>query len=108
MLILNSMRNSAAKMAITHGSKKNGRLFLKINFSKYESQRALDTLIEKDFQEAFQKWRIRWDRCPTCGRELLRGLRRPIGLMMSFTIFTASVRKILDTTLYTSLVTATW
>jgi hypothetical protein len=35
----------------------------------------------------------------TCGRELLQGWRWPIGLMMSFTIFTASVSKILDTTL---------
>jgi hypothetical protein len=26
------------------------------------NRRVLDTLIEKDFQEAFQKWR-RWDRC---------------------------------------------
>jgi len=23
----------------------------------------IDTLTEKDFQEAFQKWRRRWDRC---------------------------------------------
>jgi hypothetical protein len=23
----------------------------------------LDTLVEKDFQEAFQIWRRRWDRC---------------------------------------------
>jgi hypothetical protein len=36
----------------------------------------------------------------TCGRELLRGWRRPIGFMVSFTIFTASVRKIVVTTLY--------
>jgi hypothetical protein len=28
-----------------------------------ESQRELDTLTEMDFQEAFQKWRRRWDRC---------------------------------------------
>jgi hypothetical protein len=28
-----------------------------------ESQRVLDTLRENDFQEAFQKWRRRWDRC---------------------------------------------
>jgi len=36
----------------------------------------------------------------TCGRELLRRWRRPIGLMVSFTIFTASVRKILDQPMY--------
>jgi hypothetical protein len=33
----------------------------------------------------------------TCGRELLRGWRRPIGLMVCFTIFTASIQKIFDT-----------
>jgi hypothetical protein len=27
-----------------------------------ESQRVLDSLIEKDFQEAFQKWIRRWER----------------------------------------------
>ena len=32
----------------------------------------------------------------TCGRELLREWRRPIGLIVSFMIFTASVRKIRD------------
>jgi hypothetical protein len=37
----------------------------------------------------------------TCGRELLRGWWRPIGLMVSFMIFTASVRNILDTPSYT-------
>jgi len=36
----------------------------------------------------------------TCGRELLRGWRWPIDLMVSFTIVTASVSKILDTTFY--------
>jgi len=36
----------------------------------------------------------------TCRRELLRGWRWPIGLMVSFKIFRASVSKILDTTLY--------
>jgi hypothetical protein len=34
----------------------------------------------------------------TCGRELLRGWWRPIGLMVRFMICTASVRNILDTT----------
>jgi hypothetical protein len=38
----------------------------------------------------------------TCGRELLRGLWRPIGLMVSFIISIASVRNILDTTSYSS------
>jgi hypothetical protein len=28
-----------------------------------ESQRVFDTLTEKDFHEAFKKWRTRWDRC---------------------------------------------
>jgi len=49
-----------------------GRWFDTIDEIQDESQRVLDTLIEKDFQEAFQKWR-QWDRCQTCGKELLRG-----------------------------------
>jgi len=32
-----------------------------------ESQRVLDTLIEKNFQEVFQKWRRPWDRCLHAG-----------------------------------------
>jgi hypothetical protein len=32
-----------------------------------ESQRMLDALREKDFQEAVQKWRNRWDRCLHAG-----------------------------------------
>jgi hypothetical protein len=36
----------------------------------------------------------------TCGRVLLRGWWRPMGLMVSIMIFTASVRNILDTPLY--------
>jgi hypothetical protein len=41
----------------------------------------------------------------TCGRELLRGWWRPTGLMMSFMIFTASVRNILDTLSYINYIT---
>jgi len=40
-----------------------GRRFDTIEETQAESQRLLDTLIEKDFQEAFQKWRRRWNRC---------------------------------------------
>jgi hypothetical protein len=36
----------------------------------------------------------------TCGRELIRSWWRPIGLMVSFMIFTASVRNILVTPSY--------
>jgi len=39
------------------------RWFDTIEEIQAESQRVLDTLIEKDFQEAFQKWRRRWDWC---------------------------------------------
>jgi hypothetical protein len=40
-----------------------GRRFDTIEEIKVESQRVLDTPAEKDFQEVFQKWRRRWDRC---------------------------------------------
>jgi hypothetical protein len=39
-----------------------GRRFDTIQEIQAESQRVLDSLAEKNFQEAFQKWRIRWDR----------------------------------------------
>jgi hypothetical protein len=39
-----------------------GRRFDTIEEIKDESQRVLHTVTEKDFQEAFQKWRRRWDR----------------------------------------------
>jgi hypothetical protein len=43
-----------------HGSRSR---FDTIEEIQAESQRVLDTLTEKDFQEAFLKWRRRWDRC---------------------------------------------
>jgi hypothetical protein len=38
-----------------------------------ESQRVLDTLTKNDFQEAFQKRRIRWDRCLYKGGNYFEG-----------------------------------
>jgi hypothetical protein len=38
-----------------------------------ESQRVPDTLIEKDIQEVFQKWRRWWDRCLHVGRNYFEG-----------------------------------
>ena len=40
-----------------------GCLFGTIEEIQANSQRVLDSLIEKDFLEAFQKWRRQWDRC---------------------------------------------
>jgi predicted acetyltransferase len=39
-----------------------GRRLDAIEKIQAESQRALDILTEKDFQEAFQKWKRWWDR----------------------------------------------
>jgi len=50
-----------------------GRRFDTIEEIQTESQRVLDTLIEKDFQEAFQKWRKRWDRCLHVGGNYFEG-----------------------------------
>jgi hypothetical protein len=36
-----------------------------------ELQRVLDTLTEKDFQDAFHKWRRQWDQCLRVGVLLL-------------------------------------
>jgi hypothetical protein len=38
-----------------------------------KSQRVLDTLTENNFQEAFQKWRRRWDRCLHAGGNYFEG-----------------------------------
>jgi hypothetical protein len=40
-----------------------GRRFGTIEKIQAESQKVLDTLTEKDFQEVFKKWMIWWDRC---------------------------------------------
>jgi hypothetical protein len=50
-----------------------GRRFDTIEEIQAESQRVLDTLTEKDFQEAFQNWRIWWDRCLHEGGSYLEG-----------------------------------
>jgi hypothetical protein len=38
-----------------------------------EWQRVLDTLIDRDFQEAFQKWRRQWNRCLHAGGNYFEG-----------------------------------
>jgi predicted acetyltransferase len=38
-----------------------------------ESQRVLDTVTEKDLQEAFHKWRRRWDWCLRAGGNYFEG-----------------------------------
>ena len=50
-----------------------GRRFDTIEEIEAKSLRVLDTLIEKDFQEAFQKWRRRWDRCLHAGVNYFEG-----------------------------------
>ena len=50
-----------------------GRRFDTIEEIQAESQRMLDTLIEKDLQEAFQKWRRRWDWCLHAGGNYFEG-----------------------------------
>jgi len=50
-----------------------GRQFDTTEEIQAESQRVLDSLIEKDFQEAFQKWSRRWDRCLYAGGNYFEG-----------------------------------
>jgi hypothetical protein len=72
------------------------RRFDTIEDIQAESLRVIDTLGENGFQECSKKgdggtgvYML---------ERILRGWWRPIGLMVSFVIFTASVRNILDTT----------
>jgi hypothetical protein len=74
------------------------RRFDTIEKIEAESQRVLVNVTENYFQEAFQKWSRRWDRCLHAG-----GWRRPISFMVSFMNFTASVRNILDRIVYLCL-----
>jgi hypothetical protein len=50
-----------------------GRRFDSIEEIQAESQRMLDTLTEKNFQEAFQKRRRRWDRYLHVGGNYFEG-----------------------------------
>jgi len=50
-----------------------GRRFDTIEEIQAETQKVLDTLTEKDFQEAFQKWRRQWDRCLHAGGNYFEG-----------------------------------
>jgi histone-lysine N-methyltransferase SETMAR len=44
-----------------------------IELIQAESQKVLDTLTEKDFWEAFQKWSRRWDWCIHAGGNYFEG-----------------------------------
>jgi hypothetical protein len=50
-----------------------GRRFDTIEDFQTESHRVLDTVTEKDFQEAFQKLRRRWGRCIHAGGNYFEG-----------------------------------
>jgi hypothetical protein len=50
-----------------------GRRFDTIEEIQTKSPRVLDILTKKDFQEAFQKWRRRWDRCLHVGGNYFKG-----------------------------------
>jgi hypothetical protein len=50
-----------------------GRRFDTIEEIQTESQRVLDTVTEKDFQEAFHKWRRQWDWCLHVGGNHFEG-----------------------------------
>jgi len=50
-----------------------GSRFDTIEETQAETQKVLDTLTEKDFQEPFKKWRRRWDRCLQAGGNYFEG-----------------------------------
>jgi len=54
-----------------------GRQFDTIEEIQAKSQRVPDTLTEKDFQGAFQKWRRWWDRCLHAGGNYFEGDSSP-------------------------------
>ena len=50
-----------------------GRRFDAVEEIQSESQTVLDSVTEKDFQEAFQKWRRRWGLCLHAGGNYFEG-----------------------------------
>jgi hypothetical protein len=50
-----------------------GRRFYTSEEIQSETQRVLETLTEKDFQEALQKCKRRWDRCLHAGGKYCEG-----------------------------------
>jgi hypothetical protein len=50
-----------------------GSRFGTIEEIQAKSQRVLDTLIEKDFQQAFKKWKRQWDWCLHVGGNYFEG-----------------------------------
>ena len=50
-----------------------GRRFDTITEIQAETHKVLNTLTEKDFQEAFQSWRRRWDQCLHSGGNYFEG-----------------------------------
>jgi len=50
-----------------------GRRFDIIEEIQDKTQKVLETLTEKDFQEAFQKWRRQWDWCLHAGGNYFEG-----------------------------------
>jgi hypothetical protein len=78
-----------------------GHRFDTIEWIQAELQRVLDTVTEKDFQEAFQKLRRELNRCIHAGGIVFEG-DGGLRFVVSFMIFTASVRNILDSSSYFS------
>jgi hypothetical protein len=72
-----------------------GRRFDTTEEIQAESPRVLDT-DRKELTGSVPKMEETVGPASTCGRELLRGRWRSTGFMVSFMIFTASVRNILD------------
>jgi hypothetical protein len=64
--------------------KMKGRRFDTTKETPAESQRVLDTLTEKDFKEAYQKWRRRWDRCLHAGGNYFEAAHRPYDEVYDF------------------------
>jgi hypothetical protein len=77
-----------------------GGWFYTIEKIQDELQKVLDSMTEKGFPGSIPKMKEMVGPGSTCRRELLRGSLQPIGLMVSFMIFTGSVQNILDTPLY--------
>jgi hypothetical protein len=74
------------------------KMKLKLKRRQFDTIEEIQAESQTEFPGSVPKMKETVRPVSTCGREQLRGYWRPIGLMVSFMIFTASVRNILDTT----------
>ena len=80
-----------------------GWSFLSIDEIQAESQLALNTIRPADFNECFQKWQNRWDRCIQAQGDYFEGDGGKLGLKISIHVIKSKFSEILCSTSYNTI-----